>query len=394
MIKKPWKDWIPGVLCDKQIKTLCKEGFIKDAGNSPSTDASSIDLHLSDEGYEMTGGSVKPFGKNYFNELESQNQIKKLAADKDGTYTLRPNRTYLFKIRERLQNFDDKSSIHGQATARSSIGRLDVLARLIVDGMDCYESFTPEGIYGATGDMYLEITPITFPVRVKKGVKLSQLRFFYCAPESAGIRGKELCQNLLLRQDGHQVENEVISVDLSEAATWAGECCAFCAEGKRNESPISLWEQPKSKRPDPRKYWRGDKAQVYDEVRRLRIEKDAFYILRSKERLSLPPGIAVYCRAIDETIGEMRIHYAGFAHPGFGWGKKSEPKGTPLMFEVRGHNVHVSLRDGERMARLVFYRMSDIPQKLNESYQHQTLELSKFFGKDAVKGRKVRKKLK
>lgn len=29
-------------------------------------------------------------------------------------------------------------------------------------------------------------------------------------------------------------------------------------------------------------------------------------------------GVAVYCRPSDETIGEMRIHYAGFVHPGFG----------------------------------------------------------------------------
>ena len=93
--------------------------------------------------------------------------------------------------------------------------------------------------------------------------------------------------------------------------------------------------------------------------KRLKIEQKAFYILRSKEKIALPPTVAVYCRAMDETIGEMRIHYAGFVHPFFGLDRKDGEEGTPLIFEVRGHNVDVSLVDGERMAKLIFYRMSE-----------------------------------
>jgi deoxycytidine triphosphate deaminase len=116
------------------------------------------------------------------------------------------------------------------------------------------------------------------------------------------------------------------------------------------------------------------------------LRKNAFHILRSKERISLPGGIAVYCRAIDETIGEMRIHYAGFAHPFFGRERKDKRTGTPLIFEVRGHDVKVTLTDGEKMARLIFYRMSEDckaprdPKKRRKSgYEDQTLKLSGFF---------------
>lgn len=78
----------------------------------------------------------------------------------------------------------------------------------------------------------------------------------------------------------------------------------------------------------------------------------------------------------------MRIHYAGFVHPFFGRNRDDQAIGTPLIFEVRGHDVHVSLKDGEKMARLTFYRMSEDavfepPKKRN--YESQTLELSKFF---------------
>ena len=60
-------------------------------------------------------------------------------------------------------------------------------------------------------------------------------------------------------------------------------------------------------------------------------------------------------------------------------------EGTPLIFEVRGHDVHVSLKDGEKMAQLIFYRMSEPCEKKpgspagKNTYNEQTLELSKIF---------------
>ena len=78
----------------------------------------------------------------------------------------------------------------------------------------------------------------------------------------------------------------------------------------------------------------------------------------------------------------MRIHYAGFAHPFFGRQRSDGTIGTPLIFEVRGHQVNVSLADGEKMANLIFYRMSqDCAEELSPSdkYDNQTLQLSKFF---------------
>jgi len=150
---------------------------------------------------------------------------------------------------------------------------------------------------------------------------------------------------------------------------------------------VALWEvRPK---PDPCDYWTFVEP---DQARRLKIQANNFYILRSKERISLPEGVAIYCRAIDETIGEMRIHYAGFVHPRFGTTRSDKKEGTPLIFEVRGHQVNVSLADGERMANLIFYRMSkDSPEeekkgkgkgkikRRKKSYEDQSLQLSKFF---------------
>lgn len=290
-------------------------------------------------------------------------------------WILKRKQTYLFKLRERLNFPEPALQVYGQATAKSSVGRVDVLARLIVDGMADYEMFTPEGAATGSGEMYVEITPITFDVRVKEGIALNQLRLFLGNPEDAEIRNEVLFRTAL--KNAATVSN-TLSVDLSPVDIGGLPVSAFATSVDEQSAPepISLWEA--DERPKPWRYWRFRQV---DQRNRLRIEKDEFYILRSKEHIALPRGVAVYCRASDETIGEMRIHYAGFAHPWFGRNRDDGRIGTPLIFEVRGHDVNVSLRDGERMARLIFYRMSEDAKEPDKTkYDKQSLQLSKFFG--------------
>lgn len=205
------------------------------------------------------------------------------------------------------------------------------------------------------------------------------------------MQGKELYRCLLRREES--VDDDTLSVDLSgtkvynkDESVYKDNIAGF--EGKLDvpDVPIDLWKYKEIDGPDPKDYWECIES---NRNKRLLVEKDHFYILRSKERLCLPEGIAVYCRAIDEAIGEMRIHYAGFAHPFFGKDRKDEKEGTPLIFEVRGHNIDVNLVDDERLARLSFYRMSKDCKKADsedyennqgkDEYNDQELRLSKFF---------------
>jgi len=374
----PWEEWIPGVLNKSQVQRLCNEGYITGVDTAgKAVDLSSIDLSLSDTAFEMKDGSVKPSGQfDYDHLLQNAKLARKLEPGADGAYLLQSKATYVFKLQERLSRLVE-SSVHGQATAKSSIGRVDVLSRLIVDGMDTYESFDPDRLKGASGNMYVEITPITFHVKVKKGSPITQLRLFYGKPEDVEISSKELFKTVL---EGPGARDGSLTVHL-ENENWGGlPTAAFCARSEASiDEAVPLWVD-KGKEADPCKYWRFQEAREG----RLRIEKEQFYILRSKEKISVPPGIAIYCRASDETIGEMRIHYAGFVHPYFGLLRNDGTKGTPLIFEVRGHQVHVSLADGERMANLIFYRMSkdaERPETGDDDYGSQTLKLSKFFGK-------------
>jgi dCTP deaminase len=358
------------------MRELLTAGYVADAAGA-KLGYSSFDLTLTDEAYKLTEGSVKPFGDNYLHQLKQQSLVEKLVPEEEIFY-LKAKSSYLFKLRESIPLLS-LSQIYGQATAKSSVGRMDVLARLVVDGTYEYEGFDPAHI--KTGHMYLEITPMTFNVCVKAGSRLTQLRLFKGRPSESKIEGINLYSTVLIRECGKTKDNS-LSVDLSSTAVANEEGAAFCASAQASGPPLNLWSpDDPAQLPNPKVYWKLVKA---DGRRRLQIQENNFYIIRSYEKIWLPAGVAVYCRATDETIGEMRIHYAGFVHPFFGQ-RDDGQRGTPLIFEVRGHDVNVSLRDQEKMARLDFYRMSKDcinETELDESeYMEQTLKLSKYFAK-------------
>jgi len=379
MTKNPWSGkWVPGVLSKNQMRRLIgsyikgieKEDFDK------FSDASSIDLRLSKEGWNMKKGSIKPCGSDYEeNFLNNKNFAERLKPEKDGSFLLQWKECYAFRLQESLAPGIYGTKIYGQATAKSSVGRVDVIARLIIDGQHQYDYFDPNHTYKASGNMFVEIIPISFGVKVKEGTRVTQIRFFYGEIEKALITEEEFIKDILV---GSQDGKGFLSVDLNDCEINGHKVCAFRARKDIDRNCfIPLWDA--EQKPNPCDYWEFKKS----EDSRLRIETDRFYLIRSKERISLPPGVAVYARAMDESLGEMRIHYAGFVHPFFGY-QRPDGKGTPLIFEVRGHNIDVNLKNGERLAKLMFYRMSEPadPKKdrdKDSTYGRQELQLSKYF---------------
>lgn len=377
------ENWIPGVLSKDQLKKIIEGEFLlhtklgEELENT--SDYSSMDLHLSSEGYEMIQGSIKPCGGEYKSFYSNKKLATKLKPDENGNFKLSHNSTYIFKLKESFSPLAKNSIIFAQATAKSSIGRLDVVARLIVDGMHAYEYMDPKHI--TSGNMFLEITPITFNIQVREGDSLSQIRFFIDEPFKSIIPNASISE-IVLKGDVHK--DGTLAINLENEIIGGLDVAAFSAIKMEDYIAISGIDKL-----DPTIYWKCIASTRINKKSRLVIQPNEFYILRSNERISLPRGVAVYCQAMDETLGEMRIHYAGFAHPFFGTDRKDNRDGTPLIFEVRGHNVKVNLTHGEKLAKLVFYRMSldCVPptKKDNEHeqrfYNNQELELSKFFGK-------------
>jgi dCTP deaminase len=117
--------------------------------------------------------------------------------------------------------------------------------------------------------------------------------------------------------------------------------------------------------------------------RRLVLDPHEFYILASKESVSVPPAYVAEMAPFDPLIGEYRVHYAGFFDPGFGYAEGKAP-GAKAVLEVRSLDIPFIVEDGQIVGRLVYDKLTDIPdtlygQGIGSHYQAQGLKLSKHF---------------
>src|ERR1700736_669718 len=86
----------------------------------------------------------------------------------------------------------------------------------------------------------------------------------------------------------------------------------------------------------------------------LMLDPNDFYILASKERVRIPHTFAAEMVPYDPSVGEFRIHYAGFFDPGFGYGNHGEIPGTKAVLEVRAHELPILLEDNQLVGKLIY----------------------------------------
>ena len=277
---------------------------------------------------------------------------------------------YVVPLMEELWLPDDVS---GKANPKSTTGRLDIFTRLITDYGTEFER-APEGY---KGKLYAEIVPRTFTVAVREGMRLNQLRFIRGRPpalrESATL-GRQFHKEdpLAYAPDDTPAADPVhISIDL--AGTTGSPVVGYKAK-----SHAPLIDLARVNHYDPEEFW-----EPIPPSKRIILNPDDFYILVSKEKVSVPPHLAAEMVAYDPAVGEFRIHYAGFFDPGFGYGLEAS-KGTHAVLEVRSHEVPFVIEDGQVVGRLVYERLMETPDKIygttiGSSYQCQGLSLSKQF---------------
>jgi deoxycytidine triphosphate deaminase len=110
-----------------------------------------------------------------------------------------------------------------------------------------------------------------------------------------------------------------------------------------------------------------------------------FYILATREAVVVPPDHAAEMVPYDATVGEFRVHYAGFFDPGFG-SAEAQGTGSRAVLEVRSHEVPFLIEHGQVVGRMIYEPLIARPEKLyggeiGSSYQRQGLALSKHFKK-------------
>ena len=81
-----------------------------------------------------------------------------------------------------------RPAISGIANPKSSTGRIDVFTRLITDRGEAFDRVEA----GYRGPLYAEISPQTFPILVRKGSRLNQLRIRHGSPQFSDTQLRRL----------------------------------------------------------------------------------------------------------------------------------------------------------------------------------------------------------
>jgi len=361
-----------GILPDRMIAALAADGGILPANEfvPDQIQPASLDLRLGDIAYRVRASFLP--GSSTVAKRIDELKLHEFALG-DGA-VLETGCVYIVPLLESLALPDD---ISAAANPKSSTGRLDVFTRVIADETRGFDRIEP----GYHGPLYAEISPRTFPVLVREGARLSQIRFRrgHALLDGDALRALHARERLVDSEEADVSEGVAVGVDLS------GELLASSGEGKgvvgyRAKRHTGLIDVERRAGYQVLDFWEPIEARA---DKSLILDPNEFYILASKEAVQVPPDYAAEMVPFDPLVGEFRVHYAGFFDPGFGYAG-SGGKGARAVLEVRSREVPFILEHGQIVGRLIYEKMLARPDKLygqgiGSNYQAQSLKLSKHF---------------
>jgi len=353
-----------GSLIHEDYLNLIKDRIISSEDLSISqVQPSSVDLTLSHECYEISASFLS--SSNKVRENLKKIKIKRININKK--YLFKKNKIFLVKLNE---NLNLSKNIFGMCNPKSSTGRLDIFCRTILDYSDEYEKI-PKNY---KGEMFIEITSRSFDIEFQKGDSLNQMRLIsknHIYVKDVDLEKLHHKNFLTLDYKNKKIKPNLhkglkISVDLS----LTNKVNAFVA---KNNAPSLCFKKIKFHKIHD--YWKPVKVKE----NRLIIKKNNFYILKSKEKIQIPSNMAGEMIPYDTSLGDFRVHYAGFFDPGFG-----SKSGSHAVLEVKTNEVSFVLEDGQTIARIKYEILNKNSKILygsdiNSNYQHQSLALSKHF---------------
>ena len=352
-----------GVLPDSALRKLIADGAIRAPIDftPDQVQPASLDLRLGTTAWRVRASFLAGRGRSVADRLADFEMHR---MDLTHGAVLEKGCVYLVPLLERLTL---PEGIEAVANAKSSTGRLDLLTRLVTDDGTEFDRLPA----GYDGPLYAEICPRSFSVLVRPGMRLNQLRLRqgHAVLDDAALAALHAAQPLV---DGEPLIDTGLgfSVDLRPAEG--------TLVGYRARPHTGVIDLDRIGGYAARDFW----DELHGEDGRLILDPGAFYILVSRETVSIPPDHAAEMSPYLAMVGEFRVHYAGFFDPGFGHG----PAGTGArgVLEVRCHEAPFVLEHGQVVGRLVYEHMSERPETLYgagiaSNYQGQGLKLAKQF---------------
>jgi dCTP deaminase len=335
----------------------------------------SLDLRLGEVAYRVRASFLPGAGHTVLDKLDHLSMHR---IDLTGGAVLEKDCVYIIPL---LESVALRRRDGAAANPKSSIGRLDVFARVITDHGAEFDRIRE----GYRGPLYAEISPRAFSILVRPGSRLVQLRI---------RRGSPLFRDTALRRlhaeiglidapgDGAPTPDTIrnglaFTVDVSgDAATGV-----IGYKARRHTDVIDV---DRVAHYDPSDFWEPVYAHRGPGNRGgLVLDPNDFYILASREAVVVPPDYAAEMLPYDTFVGEFRVHYAGFFDPGFG-SAEAGGSGSRAVLEVRCHEVPFLIEHGQALGRLLYEPLMARPDRLyggaiGSSYQRQGLALSKHF---------------
>ncbi len=353
-----------GVLPSQTIRQMLSDGRITVTEPVPEgqIQPASLDLRLGNVAYRVRA-SFLPGGGNTVAERLADFEMHQV--DLSGDAVLEKGCVYVVPLMEGLNLPVD---INAVANAKSSTGRLDLFTRLITDNGTEFDRVEA----GYSGPLYAEISPRSFSVLLRPGMRLNQIRF---RQGQVVLSDDELrtmdAQQALVDSEAHIDHGLGFSVDLTPREDGVVGYRAKPHTGLIDLDLIAHYPQAE--------FWEP----VFAPEGRIILDPGAFYILVSREAVHVPPDCAAEMAPYLAMVGEFRVHYAGFFDPGFGH-EAAGGKGSRGVLEVRCHEAPFALEHGQIVGRLVYEKMTEVPdilygKDMGSNYQGQGLKLSKHF---------------
>jgi dCTP deaminase len=358
-----------GILPFQAIRDLVRTGEIAADGaiDADQLQPASLDLRLGTEAFRAPASFLPGPDATVRDKIAAFDMHR---LDLSGGAVLERGCVYIVPLMERVALGAKLSAF---ANPKSSTGRLDIFVRLITDRGTAFDRVEP----GYKGPLYAEIAPRTFSVLVRPGTRLNQLRLRRGAPQVGAAALKKLQEKvgLVHAEPGREtIRDDMIGVTLDLEGDGATGLIGY--QARKHTGVIDVDRRAHY---DPEEFW--------DPIRRrpgrgIILNPDDFYILATKEAVTVPPEYAAEMVPYDTNVGEFRVHYAGFFDPGFGWGVAGE--GSRAVLEVRSHEVPFVLEHEQVVGWLRYERLSAVPehlygQDLGSNYQRQGLRLGKQF---------------
>jgi dCTP deaminase len=331
-----------GILPCQNIEDLIAQEAITSATpfDVDQVQPASLDLRLGARAWRVRASFLPGLGRRVTQRLKD---VAMHELDLTKGAVLEKGCVYIAELQESLAL---PANVSARGNPKSSTGRVDVFVRLLTDHSRAFDDVDA----GYEGPLYMEIAPQTFSVLVRSGTRLNQLRLKRGDPAKLSIRS--------------------VGVDLSPGM---GGIVGF--RGRRHAGVVDLDHEDSH---DPRDFWEPLETRHGE----LLLDPGEFYILASKDNIEIPVMEAAEMTPIDPSVGEFRVHYAGFFDPGFGT-EEAAAVGSKGVLEVRSHETPFLLEDGQTVARLVYEPLTSRPARLygegGSHYQRQGLKLSKHF---------------